>query len=178
MVAAAQEATMAETAEKKDPKLWDKVKDKVTKGDKGGKPGQWSARKAQLAVHDYKEAGGEYKGPKTEDNHLAQWTKEEWGTKSGKESGETGERYLPKADREKLSDSEYKRTSAKKRADTAKGKQFSAQPADVAKKTSHIRASGHTRGGQTRAELLKQAAAKGIAGRSKMRKDELSRALG
>ena len=36
------------------PKLWESVKKKVTKGSKGGKPGQWSARKAQLAVAEYK----------------------------------------------------------------------------------------------------------------------------
>ena len=76
---------MAKTAKKSDPKLWEKVKEEVTEGDKGGKPGQWSARKAQLAVHDYKAEGGEYEGRKTDDNHLTQWTKEEWGTKSGKE---------------------------------------------------------------------------------------------
>ena len=27
---------------------------------------------------------------------LRSWTKQEWGTKSGKKSSETGERYLPK----------------------------------------------------------------------------------
>ena len=86
---------MAKTAEKTDPKLWDEVKREVTEGDKGGKPGQWSARKAQLAVHDYKAEGGGYKGRKSADNHLAQWTREDWGTKSGAESGETGERCSP-----------------------------------------------------------------------------------
>ena len=49
---------MAKTAEKSDPKLWEKVKEEVTEGDKGGKPGQWAARKAQLAVGEYKQEGG------------------------------------------------------------------------------------------------------------------------
>ena len=40
----------------------------------------------------------------------------------------TGERYLPKKKRDGMSDKEYARTSAKKRADTAKGKQYSKQP--------------------------------------------------
>ncbi len=162
---------MATTAKKKDPALWDKVKKKVVAEDKGGKPGQWSARKAQKAVHDYKAEGGEYEGKKTADNHLAQWTKEEWGTKSGKESGKTGERYLPKQGREALSDREYARTTEKKRADSHKGKQFSAQPKDIARKTADAR------GGVTRAALLKQAASKGIKGRSKMKKAELEHAL-
>jgi hypothetical protein len=165
---------MAQAAKKTDPKLWDKVKAEITEGDKGGKPGQWSARKAQLATHEYQSRGGGYKGAKSEDNHLVQWTKEEWGTKSGADSSETGERYLPRKAREHLSDAEYKRTTAKKRSDTAKGKQFSPQPADVAAKTAEDRDTGH---GTTRAELLKQAANKGIAGRSKMKKADLQKAL-
>ncbi len=104
------------------------MKTEVTKGDKGGKPGQWSARKAQLAVNEYKHEGGGYKGEKAPDNHLVEWQHEDWGTKSGAESGKTGERYLPKEAREALTDGDYQRTTAKKRADSAKGKQFSAQP--------------------------------------------------
>ena len=126
---------MASSAERSDPALWDRVKKEVTDGDKGGDPGEWSARKAQMAVQRYKAEGGGYKGRKAADNHLAQWTREDWGTKSGDASKATGERYLPKQAREALSDAEYARTTAKKRADTAKGKQFSAQPKDVAAKT-------------------------------------------
>ena len=32
----------------------------VKAGGKGGRPGQWSARKAQLVASRYKKAGGEY----------------------------------------------------------------------------------------------------------------------
>ena len=167
---------MAGTAEKTDPELWEKVKTEVTEGDKGGKPGQWSARKAQMAVNEYKHEGGGYKGKKTADNHLVEWQAEEWGTKSGAESGKTGERYLPKKAREALSDSEYKRTTAKKRADTAKGKQFSAQPKDVADKTAPFRSGGP--GEHTKAELMEQAATRGIKGRSRMTKAQLEQALG
>ena len=163
---------MTSTAEKTDPALWDKVKKEVTKDDKGGKPGQWSARKAQLAVNEYKHEGGGYKGKKTADNHLVQWQQEDWGTKSGGKSGETGERYLPKQARKALTDSEYKRTTTKKRADAAKGKQFSAQPKDVARKTAPFRS-----GGLSKAELMQQAASKGIKGRSRMTKAELEQAL-
>ena len=42
------------------PKLWESVKKKVTRGSKGGKSGQWSARKAQLAVAEYKKRGVKY----------------------------------------------------------------------------------------------------------------------
>ena len=165
---------MSASAEKTDPKLWEKVKKEVTASDKGGKPGQWSARKAQAATKAYKDAGGGYEGKKTDDNHLKQWTEEEWDTKSGKKSGETGERYLPKKARESVSKSEYDRSTKKKRADSAKGKQFSKQPADVAKKTAAARKSGS---GTTKVDLLKAARAKDIPGRSKMSKGELERAL-
>ena len=33
----------------------------IMAGSKGGKPGQWSARKAQLLASRYKKAGGGYK---------------------------------------------------------------------------------------------------------------------
>lgn len=169
---------MAAIAEKTDPELWEKVKTEVVESDKGGKPGQWSARKAQLATQEYKHEGGGYKGKKTADNHLAQWTHEEWGTKSGKASGETGERYLPKQAREHLSDEEYRRTTAKKRADTRRGKQFSAQPEDVAHKTAKDRETGHaSTSGQTKAALMAKAREKNVPGRSRMAKAELEKAL-
>ncbi len=165
---------MSETAERDDPKLWDKVKTQVTAGTKGGKAGEWSARKAQLAVAEYKKAGGGYVGERDADNSLHEWTEEDWGTKSGKPSGETGERYLPAKARKALTKGEYDRTTAKKRRDTKQGKQFSAQPKDVAAKTAAHRDTG----GPTKAELMAQARRKDIRGRSTMTKAELARALG
>lgn len=74
---------------------------------------------------------------------LDKWTKEEWGTKSGKNSTQgseaTGERYLPKRARKALSNQEYAATTARKRADTKAGKQHSAQPKKIAKKTAKHR---------------------------------------
>ncbi|SHI53842.1 hypothetical protein SAMN02745194_00525 [Roseomonas rosea] len=126
-------------ATRTDPKLWDRVKARIQRGSKGGDAGEWSARKAQLAVQAYKKAGGGYEGGKSASNHLTQWTEEEWGTKSGRKSAETGERYLPRKAREALSDEEYASTTAAKRRDTAKGRQFSRQPADLARKTASAR---------------------------------------
>jgi hypothetical protein len=121
-------------------KLWEASKAQA-KAKMGGKH---SARAMQLAGKIYKEKGGSYSGEKTESQKsLTKWTKEEWGTKSGKNSTQgpkaTGERYLPKKAREALSKEEYARTSAKKREDTKKGKQFSKQPESVAKKTARFR---------------------------------------
>jgi hypothetical protein len=153
---------MAGAAEKADPKLWDRVKKEVTGSEKGGRKGQWSARKAQLAVSEYKKKGGGYKDAKKADNRLSQWTEEDWGTKSGRTSRSTGERYLPRKAREKLSDAEYSRTTAKKRKDTAKGEQFSRQPADVAKKSAGARKTGGT-AAATRRPAAKAATARKAA---------------
>ncbi len=110
----------------------------VKASDKGGKPGQWSARKAQLATQKYKSSGGGYKGPKKADNSLSKWTQEDWGTRSGKPSTQgkeaTGERYLPKQAREKLTPAEYGATTRAKREGTQKGKQFVPQPESIKKK--------------------------------------------
>jgi hypothetical protein len=171
---------MAGTATKTNPKLWEKVKAKITKGDKGGEPGQWSARKAQMAVAEYKKAGGGYAGRQTADNHLQQWQEEDWGTKSGKKSLDTGERYLPRKSREALTDGEYKRSTEKKKADTRKGKQFSKQPRDVAKKAAAARKSagkGKASSETTKAQLMERARKQDIPGRSRMSKAELERAL-
>lgn len=111
------------------PALRERLKKKIMASSKGGKSGQWSARKAQLLAQEYKAAGGGYSGSKTKSQKsLSNWTKEEWGTKSGKPSVQgpkaTGERYLPKKARKKLSSAEYKATSDKKRRGMKAGKQF------------------------------------------------------
>lgn len=117
-------------AKKKDPAKWAAAKSKA-KARMGGKH---SARAMQLATKIYKDGGGTYEGkkPDAKSNKMKKWTKEDWGTKSGKNStegkGATGERYLPKKKRDAMSDKDYDKTSAKKRADTAKGKQYSKQP--------------------------------------------------
>ena len=70
---------------------------------------------------------------------LKNWGKQNWRTKSGKKSSETGERYLPSAAISALSSAEYAATTKKKREDKAKGKQFSKQPKSIAKKTRRYR---------------------------------------
>ena len=123
------------TANKTDPKKWAAAK-QAAKSRMGGKH---SARAMQLAVKIYKQRGGGYSGAKTSSNKLSKWSKQDWGTKSGKKSSETGERYLPKKAIARLSAKEYAKTTAKNRADTAKGKQFSSQPKDIASKTKKYR---------------------------------------
>jgi len=70
---------------------------------------------------------------------LKDWGKQQWTTKSGKKSSETGERYLPKAAIASLSDKEYAATTKAKREGKKAGKQFVAQPKAIAKKTKKFR---------------------------------------
>ena len=43
------------------PSLRKRIFNRIKAGGKGGKPGQWSARKAQMLASAYKKAGGGYK---------------------------------------------------------------------------------------------------------------------
>ena len=70
---------------------------------------------------------------------LDKWSKQEWGTKSGKPSAKTGERYLPRKAIDSLSSSEYAATTRAKRKGTKAGKQHVAQPKGIAKKTARFR---------------------------------------
>lgn len=116
--------------------LWEKAKAEA-KAKMGGKH---SARSMQLAGKIYRDKGGSYTGPKTEaQKSMSKWTKEEWGTKSGKPSSKTGERYLPKKAIEALTPSEYAATTRAKREGTRQGKQFVAQPKKVAEKVAKFR---------------------------------------
>jgi UTP:GlnB (protein PII) uridylyltransferase len=64
------------------PGLRERLKDKIMAGSKGSKPGQWSARKAQLLAQQYKEKGGSYTGEKTEkQKSLKRWGEQKWMTK-------------------------------------------------------------------------------------------------
>ena len=82
-------------------------------------------------------------GLKKPQRSLKAWTKQKWRTKSGKPSTQgseaTGERYLPEKAIKSLSSKQYAATTRKKRADTAKGKQFSKQPKKGATKVKRHR---------------------------------------
>ena len=109
------------------PELRDRIKAKVMAGDKGGRPGQWSARKAQLVAHEYEAGGGGYLGPPTENqHHLHQWTDEHWQTQDDQPAidGNATHRYLPQAAWDQLTPAQKKATDKKKVAGSKRGKQF------------------------------------------------------
>ena len=74
---------------------------------------------------------------------LSRWTKQDWKTKSGKPSTQgsnaTGERYLPASAIKAMDAKTYAASTAKKRKDTAAGKQFSKQPKAAAKTSKRFR---------------------------------------
>ena len=76
---------------------------------------------------------------KPSQSSLKRWGEQKWRTKSGKNSSETGERYLPEAAIKSLSASEYAATTAAKRRDKKRGKQFSKQPKSIMRKTRRFR---------------------------------------
>ena len=64
------------------PELRERIKNRIMESSKGGKPGQWSARRSQLLAQEYEKAGGGYKGGKGEKQKaLEKWTEEKWSTK-------------------------------------------------------------------------------------------------
>ena len=67
-----------------DPELRERIKEEIKASDKGGRKGQWSARKSQLLTQEYERQGGGYRGPKDDrQRSLEQWGKEDWQTKDG-----------------------------------------------------------------------------------------------
>ena len=110
------------------PELREEIKEEIKASDRGGKEGQWSARKSQLLTQEYEKRGGGYKGEKDESQKgLEKWTEEEWQTREGdadaRQDGET-KRYLPKQAWEYMSEEEKEETEDKKREGSKRGQQY------------------------------------------------------
>ena len=105
-----------------EPELRERLKERIQAGDRGGRPGQWSARKSQLLVREYEKAGGGYveDGHRTPaQEHLKQWGEQDWHTASGDADarGEDGtSRYLPDVAWRLLTPAERRATDRRKRA--------------------------------------------------------------
>jgi hypothetical protein len=101
----------ATVAIRTNPRLWEAVKKKWLRSARGGVAGKWNARKAMLAVQEYKRRGGGYVGRRDKNNSLKKWEREQWGYIDGDPSG----RYLPAAVRKKLTTREKQREKRLKR---------------------------------------------------------------
>lgn len=127
------------SAKKSNPGKWKRIVAAVKAGTKGGRAGQWSARKAQIAVARYKKSGGGYRGAKKSSNSLSKWSRQKWRTSDGKPS-RGKKRYLPDAAWRALSKSERLATNRAKAEGNKKGKQFVKQPKAIANKVKRYRA--------------------------------------
>ena len=58
---AAKKSTVNSAGNYTEPEMRKRLFNKIKAGSKGGDPGEWSARKAQLLASEYKKAGGGYK---------------------------------------------------------------------------------------------------------------------
>jgi hypothetical protein len=110
-----------------DPELRKRIKEEIKKSDKGGKKGQWSARKSQLLTQEYEKRGGGYKGEKDDSQkNLEKWTDEEWQTQEGDaraRGDDETKRYLPKKAWENMSEEEKRETEEKKRVGSRDSRQ-------------------------------------------------------
>jgi len=104
-----------------EPQLRERLKEEIKASDKGGRSGQWSARKSQLLVQEYEQAGGGYSKPgeRTESQrHLEEWQEQDWHTQDGGDRARKGDetsRYLPDAAWQLLTPKEREATEGKKR---------------------------------------------------------------
>lgn len=110
------------------PEMREEIKEEIKQSDKGGNPGQWSARKSQLLTQEYEKRGGGYKGAQDEDQkNLQQWTEEEWQTQDGEAQARGDEetaRYLPKKAWENMSEEEKRASEQRKREGSRRGQQY------------------------------------------------------
>ena len=110
------------------PEMREEIKEEIKQSDKGGEPGQWSARKSQLLTQEYEKRGGGYKGEQDKSQkNLQQWTEEEWQTQDGDAQARGEEetaRYLPKKAWENMSEEEKRETEQRKRKGSRQGQQY------------------------------------------------------
>jgi hypothetical protein len=162
------------------PELREQIKQELMASDKGGKPGQWSARKSQMLAREYEKRGGGYKGPKDEAaKSLEAWTEQDWQTQAGDDKARKDDktsRYLPKEVWDQLSPEEKKEAEKTKVKGSKHGEQHVAYTPAVKRAMHQV---GHKGGDReaTKTQLLEQAKKLDIKGRSRMKKEELEKAI-
>lgn len=163
------------------PELRRQLKEEIKQSDKGGEPGQWSARKSQLLVQEYEKQGGGYKKDEKDRSaeSLEEWGEQNWQTKEGKgqarQEGKT-KRYLPKEVWEKLSNEEKKEAEQTKKEASQDGDQYVEWTPAIKRA---MKEAGYLSDDDepTKQELYEEAQELDISDRSKMNKDELQQAV-
>ena len=162
------------------PDLRRQIKDELMQSDKGGKPGQWSARKSQLLVQQYEKQGGGYKKDEPDEaaESLAEWSEQDWQTQEGDKARQDGKtkRYLPKEVWQQLSDEEKQEAERIKQQASKKGEQY-VEWTPAIKRAMVEAGYADADDGVTKQELYQQAQELDIEGRSKMNKEDLAEAV-
>ena len=164
------------------PDLRRQIKDKLMQSDKGGKPGQWSARKSQLLVQEYEKQGGGYKKDNKDEaaESLEAWSEQDWQTQDGKQARQDGKtkRYLPKEVWQRLSEEEKKEAEQIKQKASKKGEQYVEWTPAIKRAMAEAGYSDlDSTNEPTKQDLYKEAQELDIDGRSKMSKAELKEAV-
>jgi hypothetical protein len=168
------------------PDLRRQIKESLKESDKGGKPGQWSARKSQRLVQEYEKQGGGYKQDQKDDaaKSLEAWTEQNWQTLEGDEEARGDritKRYLPKEVWENLSAAEQCEAEQTKEAGSQSGEQYVSWTPAIkrAMAAAGYGPDGHGRhhDAPTKQALYEDAQALDIEGRSHMNKAELKEAV-
>lgn len=162
------------------PDLRRQIKDELMQSQKGGKAGQWSARKSQLLVQEYEKQGGGYKKDRKDDaaKSLEEWGEQDWQTQDGTEAIQDGKtkRYLPAAVWERLSPEEKQAAERIKQEASQKGEQYVEWTPAIKRAMAEA---GYAENGTdaTKQELYERAQQLEIDGRSQMNKAELQEAV-
>jgi hypothetical protein len=163
------------------PDLRREIKEELMQSDKGGKPGEWSARKSQLLVQEYEKRGGGYKKDKKDEaaKSLEKWTDQNWQTRDGKAAADRKDgmhRYLPENAWALLTDAaQQKANNTKKKVDNM-DEQIADWPEVVKRVMVEIGAIDGSEG-LTKDELYDRAQELEVEGRSNMNKTELKEAI-
>ena len=164
------------------PDLRRQLKDEIMQSDKGGNPGQWSARKSQLLVQEYEKQGGGYKKDEKDDaaKSLEEWGEQDWQTQDGNKARQDDKtkRYLPKEVWSILSDEEKQKAEEIKQKASKEGEQYVEWTPAIKKA---MKEAGYTETDDsddiTKQELYDKARELDIDGRSKMDKAQLQEAV-
>jgi hypothetical protein len=100
-----------------DPALRERIRRRILAGSKGGRPGQWSAVKANLVANAYRAAGGRYCGRRSAaQRSMVKWNTERWRTLDGRPAvrGSRTARFLPDAAWRALTPAQRRATNRKK----------------------------------------------------------------
>ncbi len=175
---------MADSYEEKytEPDLRREIKDELMDSDKGGEPGQWSARKSQMLVKEYERRGGGYRQDEKDGaaKLLEAWTAQDWQTIEGSGDADdegTMKRYLPAKIWAMLTDEQAKEAEQTKIKTSEDGQQYADWPNFIKRAMVAANFAENADADSTVDELQTWARELDIGGRSSMNKEELLDAI-